>query len=125
MTDCNPAKTPHLEGHDMSARKDDETRQTAENIKKFQHAVGAARFPIDTVGYQIAWATFALAKHMVDPSVRHWMALKKILRFLVGKRDMNIPYYRASDTRDANRHLQAWVDSDWAQCPDTRRLRAS
>jgi hypothetical protein len=34
---------------------------------------------------------------------------------------MNIRYYRASDPQDANRQLQAWVDSDWAQCSDTRR----
>jgi hypothetical protein len=85
MTDCNPAKTPHLAGHDMSARKDDESRLTAENIKEFHHAVGAARFITYTVGYQIACATSALAKHMADPSVRHWMALKKLLRFLAAK----------------------------------------
>jgi hypothetical protein len=90
MTDRNPTKTPHLDGHDMSARKDDEARQTAENIKEFQHAVGAPRFITDTVAYQIVCATSALAKHVVDPSVRHWMAWKKILRFLAGKRDMNI-----------------------------------
>jgi hypothetical protein len=81
MTDCNPAKTPHLDGHDMSARKDDETGLTAENIKDFQHDIGAARFITDIVGYQIACATSALAKNMADPSVRHWMALKKLLRF--------------------------------------------
>jgi hypothetical protein len=34
---------------------------------------------------------------------------------------MNVRYYRASDPQDANRQLQAWVDSDWAQCSDTRR----
>jgi hypothetical protein len=90
MTDCNPAKTPHLDGHDISARKDDDPRQTAASIKEFQHAVGAARFKTDTVGYQIACATSALAKHMADPSVRHWMALKKLLRLLAGKRDTNI-----------------------------------
>jgi hypothetical protein len=97
----------------MSARKDDEPRQTAENIKELQHAVGPARFITDTVGYQIASAASALAKHIADPSVRHWMALKKILRFLAGKRDMNFRYYRACDPQDAKRQLQAWVDSDW------------
>jgi Reverse transcriptase (RNA-dependent DNA polymerase) len=79
MTDCNPATTPHLDGHDMSARKDDEPRQAAEKIKEFAHAVGAARFITDTVGYQIACAKYALAKHMADSGVRHWMALKKLL----------------------------------------------
>jgi hypothetical protein len=74
MTDCNPAKTPHLDGRDISARKEDEPRQTAENIKEFQHAVRAARFKTDIVGYQIACATSALVKYMAGPIVRLWKA---------------------------------------------------
>jgi hypothetical protein len=60
---------------------------------------------------------------MDDPSERHFQALKKLLRYLAGHRNLSIRYYNGDAPDDEKRQLEAWVDSNWAQCPDTRRSR--
>lgn len=123
MTHSNPVTVPHIDKLDMSARREDEAPQTPESIREFQRLIGGARYIADTVGYCIAHATSALAKHMADPSTRHWQALKHLLRYLAGHRDLGITYERAQSPPDPNATMEAWVDSDWAQCKDTRRSR--
>jgi hypothetical protein len=97
--------------------------QCKNKIKGYQKAVRAARFITDAVGYHISYATSALAKHMDDPGGLHFQALKKLLRYLAGRRKLSIRYYNGDAPDDAKRQLEAWFDSDWAQCPDTRRSR--
>jgi hypothetical protein len=107
----------------MATRRADEPRATMQENKGYHKAVGAARFITDTLGYHISYATSALPKHMDDPSERHFRALKKLLRYLAGHRNLSIRYYNGDALDDAKRQLEAWVDSDWAQCPDTRLSR--
>jgi hypothetical protein len=54
--------------------------------------------------------------HMHDPREPHLTATKHILRYLRGTSDFGLLLRRSSCS-----DLVAYIDTDWAGCPDTRR----
>jgi Reverse transcriptase (RNA-dependent DNA polymerase) len=122
MTACNPTAVPHIPSHDMRARQPHEPPLAPSELKQYQRLLGITRYIADTVGYEIALATSELASHMVDPCERHEKALKRLIRYIGGRRDMSVTYSGQNGLASPP-HIEAWVDSDWAKCTDTRRSR--
>jgi hypothetical protein len=52
---------------------------------------------------------------MHAPSSTHWIAAKRVLRYLNGTIDHGLHYTKS------NLQLNAFCDSNWAGCPDDRR----
>lgn len=46
----------------------------------------------------------------------HWLAAKRVLRYLKGTKDVGITFHTCSNS------LKAYVDADWGASPDDRRL---
>ncbi|XP_040996230.1 uncharacterized mitochondrial protein AtMg00810-like [Juglans microcarpa x Juglans regia] len=63
----------------------------------------------------IAYAVNQLCQFMHSPREPHWIAAKRVLRYLKGTIDYSL-YYSAGDI-----NLNAYCDSDWAGNPDDRR----
>jgi hypothetical protein len=55
---------------------------------------------------------------MSNPGVKHWLAAKRVLRYLKGTSSLGLTYTRGLS--NPNR-LIAYADADWATCPETRR----
>ena len=64
----------------------------------------------------IAFAVSNAARFSSNPSKQHWMAVKRIIRYLKGTRDLGILY-----TRSAEDDLIGFSDSDWAGDWDNRK----
>jgi hypothetical protein len=60
LQDCNPAPTPHIDGHDMSNMKTDED---IINIKTYQSILGSCWFLADTTHPEIAYITGIAGQH--------------------------------------------------------------
>jgi hypothetical protein len=60
---------------------------------------------------------------MTYPCDRDDQALKRLARFLRGNLDVGVIYTKDRPTRPSHTEHEAWLDSDWASCPDTRRSR--
>jgi len=64
----------------------------------------------------IAFAVNKVSQFMQDPWDSHWSAVKRILRYLK---------YTISHTfcihRNSSKQLTAFLDSNWASCPNDRR----
>ena len=58
------------------------------------------------------------ARHVQNPRQAHMDAAERILRFLYHSKTRPLVYYRCG-----NIVVTAFVDSSWANCPDTRRSR--
>jgi hypothetical protein len=54
---------------------------------------------------------------MHNPTLNHWSATKRILRYLKESIDYGIQIQASNDLT-----LQAYSDSDWARCPDDRKF---
>ncbi|GJW26610.1 ribonuclease H-like domain-containing protein [Tanacetum coccineum] len=68
------------------------------------------------LGPDISYAVQQLCLYMHDPREPHFLALKRILRYVRGTLDYGLQLYSSSTT-----DLVAYSDADWAGCPTTRR----
>ncbi|XP_022014124.1 uncharacterized mitochondrial protein AtMg00810-like [Helianthus annuus] len=64
----------------------------------------------------ISYAVQQICMHMHAPTIDHWNALKRIIRYLQGTSAYGLHLGPVPDLR-----LVANTDADWAGCPDTRR----
>lgn len=53
----NPASMPYIRTHDLSSRKEGESRLSDAEKGRYQQGVGCTRFLSDTVLYSIAYIT--------------------------------------------------------------------
>jgi Reverse transcriptase (RNA-dependent DNA polymerase) len=64
----------------------------------------------------IAFAVNRVSQFMHNPSELHWVAVKRILRYLNGSLDHGLRICASTDNK-----LYGFSDSDWAGCPDDRK----
>lgn len=64
----------------------------------------------------ISYAVSYISRFMSAPKVEHWVAAKRVLRYVKGTPDFGILYSRSKDPR-----LVGFTDSDWADCVDDRK----
>ena len=71
----------------------------------------------------ISFAVSELSRFVLSPGESHMRAVKHLLRYLRGSREMGLTYPRPSNRgpMDKPNILWGFVDSDWAGCQDTRR----
>ena len=102
-----------LEKEKLGADEDDENdaELSPEDVKRYQSLVMRAGY-LAQGRTDLQRAVRELAKGMKDPRERHWMQLKRLGRYLVGKPRVvqRIAY------QDSFTHLTVFCDSDHAGC---------
>jgi hypothetical protein len=85
---------------------------------EYRSLVGSLMYAAMVTRPDIAYAVQALARHLNAPGPEHWVAAKRVLRYLRGTRDLGIKY-----GPDGSSHvvLHGYADADWAGDPYTRR----
>jgi hypothetical protein len=113
LDDCNSSPTPHIDGQDTSKTTDADilTDKTA-----YQSLLGSCRFLADATHPRLAFIIGSLGCHAHNKSTRHDAALKRILRYFKGVQDRGLRFPHAN----GQMALEAYSDSDWAQCIDIR-----
>jgi hypothetical protein len=112
MMGAKPFSSPCLAGSKMSTKDGDPL--SPEDITLYHQTLGALQYCLLTRP-DIALSVNQLCQHMHTPSILHWTAAKRVLRYLKGTIDHGLWYTKGS------LHLQAFCDSDWAGNPDDRR----
>ena len=114
----NPTKkkgTPIAAGAVVEGRREEE-----EDVKgqvPYAELVGALLYVANVSRPDIACATSIVARYTSSPAQRHWVLVKGILQYLVNTKHLGLCYKRGAPC------LEAYVDSDYATCRDTRRSR--
>lgn len=67
---------------------------------------------------EISFSVNKVCQFMSDPSEQHWIAVKRILRYLNGTLN---PGLRLQPSNSPNVSVQAYCDAGWASDPDDRR----
>jgi hypothetical protein len=80
----------------------------------YRQVVGALQYCTLTRP-EIAYSVNQLCQHMHAPSSTHWIAAKRVFRYLNGAKDHGFHYTKS------NLQLNAFCDSDWVGCPDDCR----
>jgi hypothetical protein len=85
----------------------------------YRELIGALLY-LSATRPDISAAVSELSSHLEHPTVTHWQAAKRVLRYLAGTIDSGVAYNR---TGNKLLSLLAFSDSDWATCHKTRKSR--
>lgn len=104
MTNAKPVPTPMCVSESLSARDGEELADPSE----YRNVVGSLQYLLLTRP-DIAFAVNKLSQFMHKPSTTHWLAAKRVLRYLAGTYTSGIFL-----SRHINLSLHAYSDADWA-----------
>jgi hypothetical protein len=111
MGECNPALEP-MEPR-LKLSKDSKSPHTDATF--YRSIVGCLRYLVHTRP-DISFAVGYVSRFMESPTTEHLAAVKHLLRYIAGTRNLGCRYVRGGD-----RHLTGFSDSDWAGDVDDRK----
>ncbi|XP_022014657.1 uncharacterized mitochondrial protein AtMg00810-like [Helianthus annuus] len=114
MSSCKPVSTPVDTNTKLSASGD-----TFRDPTLYRSLAGALQY-LTFTRPDISYVVQQLCMHMHAPKDPHWLALKRVLRYIQGTTS-----YGLTLGSTAAPTLLAYTDADWAGCPDTRRSTSS
>lgn len=115
MDDCKPVSTP------LEPISNNETiDQNSVDMSKipYRSAVGSIMYAMVGTRPDIAAAFGYVSRYLDKPEWKHWIAVKRIFRYLKGTMDSGISF-KFSDENNIN--LVGFADSDWASDPVDRK----
>nr|XP_017252055.1 PREDICTED: uncharacterized mitochondrial protein AtMg00810-like [Daucus carota subsp. sativus] len=85
------------------------------HLENYQKLIGKLIY-LTITRPDIAVIVHVLSQFIHSPTSVHFQAAKRVLRYLSSSKDQGILLASNSEAK-----LQAYCDSDWAGCPNTRR----
>ncbi|GJX25679.1 ribonuclease H-like domain-containing protein [Tanacetum coccineum] len=107
---CNPSRNPI----DSESKMGDDG-DLVSDLTLYQSLAGSLQYLTFSLP-DISYAVQQVCLYMHDPREPHFLALKRILRYVRGTLDHGLHLFSSSTTS-----LVAYSDVDWASCPATRR----
>jgi hypothetical protein len=121
MSDCKPIGTPMSVGVKLSAEqspKDDEEKEQMARIP-YASAVGSLMYAMVCTRPDIAHAVGVLSRYMSNPGKEHWVAVKRVLRYLRGTSDYALCFGGKEESMVLD--VEGSVDANWGGDIDSRR----
>lgn len=118
MDRCKPVKVPmncsEKLTRDVSPKDDDES--AAMSGVPYQEAVGCLMYLAQSTRPDILFAVNTLSRFNNNPGLKHWNAVKHVLRYLRGTSGFKLEY-----KKDADSSIVGYCDADWGSDPDERK----
>ena len=108
MSDCHPVHAPV-----ESSSRSDITGTSLDlpvNVP-YRHVVGSIMYLFIGTRPDLAFTIRKLSQHLENPLQSHWVAAKRVLRYIAGACEHSILFQGANETK-----LIGYTDSDWAGC---------
>ncbi len=118
MNAAKTTTTPMEVNTTLIANADDNDRRFMAD-KPYRELVGSLLYLSMCTRPDIAEAVGQLARHAKDPTQAHWVAAKRILRYLKGTLELGLHYHRHPET--ARNTITGYADANWGTNPDLRR----
>lgn len=121
MADCKPVMTP-MDVNLKFKEKSEETTETEEEkefLKRvpYQEIIGCLLYISQGTRPDICYVVNKLSKYNNKFEKQHWLALKRVLRYLKGTLNYKLSYKQS----DSEELCHAYCDADWASSEDDRR----
>ncbi|KAL7284965.1 hypothetical protein ACG7TL_000054 [Trametes sanguinea] len=116
LENANPVSTPLQPGSALGRHQSPSTPRQFEDMRHvpYREAVGSLMYAAMGTRPDITFAVTTLSQFMQNPGRPHWEALKHVLRYLKGTRELRLVYGTTSDG------LQGFSDSDWGSSTEHR-----
>ena len=112
MTACNGKHTPYVDGGTLHPPNPNDKPATI-SAKQYQQILGEVRYIADSTRPDIYYAAKRLASAAKEPTQRHWMGLKSLLRYLKATKNHGILYPTREATKaHSDDFLTTFSDSD-------------
>lgn len=115
MTDCHPVSTPMVPGSYLAPASDEQHQEFLASGLNYNWAVGLLNHLVMCTRPDLAFTAGQLAQQLKKPSLDHWAAFKRVLRYLQGTCKNGLVLGGGPIK------LPMYADSDYAGCPTTRR----
>lgn len=123
MSDCNPLATPEEKTKLSKAQCPQTEKEKNEMISvPFRNAVGSIAYSSLSTRPDVTHAVNEVSSFLVDPGNAHWVAVKRILRYLRGAFKKPL-VFRAGDNANVIGvpTIEAYADADWGGNIDDSR----
>ena len=111
MEDSKAALSPMEKGLQLQVNTEGITDQP------YRELLGRLMYLMLSVRPDICYAVGYMGRFQQTPSDEHWIALKRILRYLRGTQNMKLTYNRNINSQK----LEGYVDADWGSCIQDRK----
>ena len=115
LSECKPTKTPEATGVNHQPHTG---QAPAQVIKSYQSVIGSLTYICYATRPDLTHAVNTLSRYSTNPSKEHFVALKRILKYLRGTSTLALHYVK-SDGPDVI--TSAYTDADWGGDQSTRR----
>ncbi|KAH9442915.1 hypothetical protein Pst134EB_033155 [Puccinia striiformis f. sp. tritici] len=116
LTEAKPASCPMNPKIHLKAASPQEISELAELNINYRALVGSLNYLSVLTRPDISYAVSVLSQHLEKPGIQHFRAAQQVFRYLAGTKHVGLVF-----TKSDGLSLCAHVDSDWGNCPDTRR----
>lgn len=112
MVEANPVVTPLEVGMKLA---NEEVKENNPSELPYRELVGALMYAAVATRPDIFYAVSFLAQFNNSYNVRHWKMAKRVIRYLIGTKDIGLEYRKTDDS------ITGYVDADWGGCPLDRK----
>eukprot|EP00253_Pinus_taeda_P005006 PITA_05006 len=122
MQDSKPVKVPIPIGVKLSVEQCPKTQEEEEDMSHLPYAsaVGSLMYAMVCTILDIAHVVGVLSRFMSKPGKEHWIAVKRVFRYLRGTSDYGL-CYQGRPRLDKVLDIRGFVDGDWVEDLDHRR----
>lgn len=113
MAKCKPTNTPLSTSEKLSSTQGAVLGQN--DATQYRSIVGALQY-LTLTRPDISFSVNKVCQYLQQPTVDHWSAVKRILRYIQGTVSLGLKINRSASTL-----ISAFSDADWAGCVDDRR----
>lgn len=117
MSDCKPVSTPLNCSIKLSLNMSPKTEEEKAEVQNlpYQNLVGSLMYLATSTRPDIAHAVSVLSQYNTNYGKQHWIAGKRVLRYLKGTENYALKFKRANES------LVGYADADWGSNVDDRR----
>lgn len=117
MTDCHPVKMPINTGEKISGDMCPKEEKDKLDLERFPYRslIGSLMYAAVCTRPDISYVVMKLSQYLNDPGMGHWIAAKRVLRYLKGTMDYGPTYSKES------KKLIGFADADWGGDLDERK----
>ena len=128
MSDCNPVSIPY-DKNKFSITQCPTTQEEKYSMEKipYKSIVGALQYISLSIRPDISYIVNQLSRYLVNPGEIHWIAAKRVLRYLKGTKEMSLLFKdNSNDDADPtmncnNINVEVFCDADFGGDIDDRK----
>jgi hypothetical protein len=110
LQDASPVRTPL----DTNIKLEPGESEPGNRSNNYASLIGSLMYAAVATRPDIAFAVNRLASFTANPTMCHWTAAKRVLRYLKGTKDKGIMYSQPTDTSSSHNHITGYSDASFA-----------